>query len=166
LSVSKPYAATKTHDCTAFGGGKVMFTGAHDETSSHLQISVYCLKFNSPCYPQHLGFLIFWGRFFFNAPAVRRPAVCAARPHLSMEPLATKPWVMAPQCATARLGRNTPLAPWCRVERWWGPQHGSRDITRPQNLVCEHWITNNSYYIYSMCIYIYVCVYIYVIPIS
>jgi hypothetical protein len=59
------YAATKTHDCTAFGGGKVMFTGAHDETSSHLQISVYCLKFNSPCYPQHLGFLIFWGRFFF-----------------------------------------------------------------------------------------------------
>ena len=65
LSVSKPYAATKTHDCTAFGGGKVMFTGAHDETSSHLQISVYCLKFNSPCYPQHLGFLIFWGRFFF-----------------------------------------------------------------------------------------------------
>ena len=103
--------------------------------------------------------------FFFNAPAVRRPAVCAARPHLSMAPLATKPWAMAPQCATARLGRNTPLAPWCRVERWWGPQHG-RDITRPHNLVCEHWITNNSYYCivlyyYTVCIYIYIymCVY-------
>ena len=112
--------------------------------------------------PNTLGFSYSGDAFFFNAPAVRRPAVCAARPHLSMEPLATKPWVMAPQCATARLGRNTPLAPWCRVERWWGPQHGSRDITRPQNLVCEHWITNNSYYIYSMCIYIYICVCVYI----